>query len=84
MAITEKVKITDVFLEDFINEDFMKQLKQEIDTDVVPISLVFMKKHSVPIIISHENPQELENKIVHISSPDEETIKKLTKIIEKK
>ena len=82
MAINEKVRITGALLEDLINESFMKRLKEEIDTDIVPVSLIFMKKHTIPIAISHENPQEIENKIMHIGSSDEEALKKLTKIIE--
>ena len=87
MAKAEKLLIENKLLKDFLKDDFTNKLDKF--GKIFPISIVFIneierdgKKISNPIIISHQNNEEVKNKIIHVESPDSDLIDKIVKLIE--
>ncbi len=83
----EKVKIKDILVRDLLNEKFLKSLEDK-EGRFVPTAIVLYyeaggdkKVLSVPIIISHENSKETEERIVHVNCSDEKIIDKIVKAL---
>jgi len=82
---TEKVKLVGLNMDNLLNKEFLKDLK-EFDPDVVPaILLIGSKKAKGLITIGHENPEEYDKKIIHVGTIAETAgpVEKLIKIVEK-
>lgn len=84
MVQKEKVRVNNTSIENLINKNFLESIEKEVGQDIIPISIVFIKKPATPIIISHENQKEIEDKILHINCLDESILDKLAKLLEKK
>lgn len=78
--IIEKVKLSGVLLKDLINPDILKAVGKEN----IPALLLFINmKNKKLTIISHQKPEEIKEKVIHVESQDQEIVKKLSKILEK-
>jgi hypothetical protein len=87
MAEAEKVIIDNLSLKQLLNPELVKELPSE----VFPTAIIFVsesekngKIESCPIIISHQNSQEVKCKKIHLESPNTSLLKEFTKIIEKR
>jgi len=90
MAKAEKFVIENIAISDLIKEDFLEKLKK-IDMNIFPVSLLFINekekegvKQAFPLILNHQNNEEVKNRILHVESPNTELVKALTKILEEK
>lgn len=84
----ESVLFEGIRISDFLDKKFLEKLKKE-ELELLPVSLVFIatekeenKKTPYPIIIGHENPDEVKNKIMHINTPSTELSDKFIKMLE--
>ena len=82
MAQKEKVRVNNISIEKLINSDLLQSIKK-LDENIIPISIVFLKKPATPILVGHENQNEIDNKLIHINCLDESILDKMTKILEK-
>jgi len=89
MAKPEKFVIENTSISDLIKEDFLEKLKK-INNNIFPVSLFFISekkdgniKQAFPLILSHQNSEEVQNKKIHIESPDTELVESVAKLIEK-
>jgi len=81
----EKIRLDNKSASQLLNPDFVKQLS-ELKQDIIPASIVLIKTKdniSIPLVISHQSKKEIEEKIIHIESPDQEFLDKVKNIIEK-
>ena len=81
----EKVRLDKISITQLLNENFVKEL-DELKEGIIPITVVMITtKNNVPIplIISHQNKKEVEEKIIHIESPDSNFLNKIKDIIQK-
>jgi hypothetical protein len=90
MAKSEKVLIEHASLRDIFKEDFLEQIKAS-GKDIFPVTIVFMnefdvdgKKQAYPIVLNHNNNDEVKNRILHIESPNTELLELFIKAIEKR
>jgi len=88
MAKPEKFLIENYSLGDVFKEEFMQKIKG-IDSSIFPTSIVFIvekeddgMKSIAPLIFSHQTNQEVEQKRLHIESPDTVLIEKAIKEFE--
>ena len=88
-AKAEKFVLEGITINDLIKEDFLKELRKK-DSNIFPISLVFISekgnekmKQGFPLVLSHQSNEEINNKILHIESPDSDLVESLKEILEK-
>ncbi len=82
----EGVRIKGFLIEDIMKENFLKEMqKNGIKSNVV--GLVFMvennKKKFLPIILSHQNNKEVEDKIIHLDSQNSTILNKFVELIKR-
>ena len=87
-AKPEKFALEGITINDLIKEDFLEKLKKR-EENIFPISLVFLSEKSKekmklvsPLILSHQSNEEINNKILHIESPDSNLVESLKEILE--
>lgn len=87
MAEAEKVIIDNLFIKQLLNPELVKELPE----GVIPTAIIFVseseesgKKKSCPLVISHQDSQEVRCGRTHVESPNTEVLKELTRIIEKR
>ncbi len=81
---SEKVEITDISITEMLNPEFSKALKKGFE-DLEPVTIVFVnKKTSMPLLVSHENQNEIDQKIAHIQCKDDALLNKFVKMLEKR
>jgi len=90
MAKAEKVQIENVTLNDIFKDEFIKKVKK-LGKNIFPITVVFInefdkdgKKQAYPLVLNHQSNKEVENKILHIESPDTDLLESFVKLLEKK
>ncbi|MBS3054722.1 MAG: hypothetical protein J4431_04250 [Candidatus Aenigmarchaeota archaeon] len=81
-ARTERVSFEGFQIADVLNKKFTEKLSAEFGKSVIPVGLVLIKEPATPITINHENQKEIEERIVHVFSRDEETLQKMIKVLE--
>lgn len=84
MAEEESLRLNGIDIKKLLNKDFVGKL-EELKEDIVPISIIIVKaKDSMPtpLIIGHQNKKEVDDKILHIGSPDSNFLNKVKEIIE--
>ncbi|QQG40149.1 MAG: hypothetical protein HYS81_01935 [Candidatus Aenigmatarchaeota archaeon] len=83
MEQIESVRLHGVGLGDLFDKEFASNLSQ-MDKDIMPASIVLVKVKNnmpIPLIMSHQNKKEVEDKILHIESPDPEFLQKVKSMI---
>jgi len=87
-AKPEKFVLEGITINDLIKEDFLEELRKK-GGNIFPISLVFINEKSnekmklvSPLILSHQNNEEINNKILHIESPDSNLVESLKAMLE--
>jgi len=90
MAKAEKFILEDFCLKDVFKEEFIKKV-ESIGENVFPVTIVFVNetgeentKSAFPIVFSHQNKGEVDNKIAHIESPNTDAVNNITKLLEEK
>ena len=82
-AKKEKVLMQNVSIPSILDKEFYKNLKEDFE-DLDAITIVFVnKKTAVPLVLSHENQAEIEQKKVHIDCKDEGILDKFIEMLEK-
>ena len=82
--------LDDITINDLIKEDFLEKLKG-LDKNIFPTALILisekgdekMKQVSL-LVLSHQNTEEIKNKILHIESPDTNLVASLKNVLEEK
>lgn len=95
MAEPEKYIISNININSLLNQDFIKEIRG-LSADINAVNLVFIsterkedpsnKQMQVivrPLIIAHENENEVKNSVSHVTG-DPELIKKTIEILQKK
>ena len=89
MAAVEKVRLEGTALKDVFKEDFLSKIADTGD-NIFPISIAFVREfekdgklHSSLITLSHQNNEEVKNKVLHIESEDPELLDTFLTIIER-
>lgn len=89
MAAIEKVRLEGTSLKDVFKDDFLSKIA-DTGENIFPISIAFVREsekdgklHSSLITFSHQNNDEVKNKILHIESEDPELLDIFLKIIER-
>jgi hypothetical protein len=77
----EKVRLEGVTIRDVLKEDFIKAIGQEYSPALL---LLINKEGKMMTILSHQNPEELVKKIIHVESQDPKVVERLSKFLEKK
>ncbi len=80
-AKKEKVILENVSIEKILDNNFVNLFKKEFGNDAIPIGIIFISR-LIPIIVNHEDQNEVDNRIVHINSQDEQLIEKIVKVFE--
>ncbi len=77
-----------ISIKDFLVDKFLKKLKER-NLHIEPISIVFIvsekdskKEVPYPIVLNHENKEEIAKKILHISTQDTTTSQKFIELLE--
>ena len=80
MAAFEKVRVEGMALRDVFKPDFLSKIDDRGE-NIFPISIAFVREsekdgklHSSLITFSHQNNDEVKNKILHIESEDPELL----------
>jgi hypothetical protein len=88
MAKAERVIIEKKFLKDIFRKEFL-DIIQKVGGNVFPISVILLNevvneksKMAFPIVINHQNKEEVNNGILHIESPNTDLVDKLSKLME--
>ena len=88
MVYLEKVKMGNLVIQDLLNEKFIESLKKN-GLNIVPISLIFVgieKRDNWVAVknlnLGHENDKEVQDKILHLSSQDQDYLNKMIKSLE--
>lgn len=79
----EKLKLGNVEIKKLLDKNFMDKI-EKLGEGITPISIVLIKirgKMAIPLVISHENEEEVKSKIVHINSPDQNFLNKVKDMI---
>ncbi len=84
----EGVKIINVSVNELLKQDFLEKIKK-MDLNAVSLVLVYekgdkQKKIIFPIVLNHQNKLEVQNKIMHLQSPDSSLLDDLVKLFKKK
>ena len=78
----EKISISGVTIKDLLDKDFVQKLN-ESNININPVFLVLVPQEGNPIILSHSNVKEVEEKTIHIEAKTEAMIEQVTDIIKK-
>ncbi|MBU0757274.1 MAG: hypothetical protein KKF44_04360 [Nanoarchaeota archaeon] len=79
----EKIRVKGLTLVDLLDKKFLDLLKQS-GLKVSPVNIAFFADvPEPPIVLSHENPKEKEEKLLHIESKDPKKIEKFKEILTK-
>ena len=88
MAKAEKVLIEGKFLKDFFKDEFIDKMNK-LGAETFPISIILLrerkrngKKEAYPIILNHQNKDEVQNGKLHVESPDTDLVDRFSKMIE--
>ena len=89
MAAVEKVRLEGMALRDVFKPNFLCKI-DDAGENIFPISVAFVREsekygklHSSLITFSHQNNDEVKNKVLHIESEDPELLDIFLKIIER-
>jgi hypothetical protein len=83
MAIKkERLSVDGVWVEEFVDKRLVTALRKELGEQFSPVGLVFISESGVPVLVNHETRAEIQNRVVHIQSPDEQLMDKFVKVIE--
>jgi hypothetical protein len=89
MAAIEKVRLEGRALGDIFKENFLSRIA-DTGENIFPISVAFVrefekegKSHAGLITFSHQNNDEVKNKVLHVESEDPELLELFLKIIER-
>jgi hypothetical protein len=89
MAAIEKLRLEGRALGDVFKEDFLSRIA-DAGENIFPISVAFVREfekegklHASLITFSHQNNDEVKNKVLHIESEDPELLDIFFKIIER-
>ncbi|MFY1112323.1 MAG: hypothetical protein AB3K77_11665 [Methanosarcinaceae archaeon] len=90
MAAIEKVRLEGKALGDIFKEDFLNKIADSGE-NIFPINVAFVREferdgklHASLITFSHQNNDEVKNKVLHLESEDPELLDIFLKIIEGK
>ena len=80
----EKVGMQDIQISELLDSEFYEKVKEELP-DLELTAMVFIdKKANVPLLISHQNQEEIDKGFVHLDSMNEEMLDTFIKILQKK
>ncbi len=72
-----------------IDRDLISRLAAESKTEISTVGLILVssrregdKLKEIPIVISHQNPKEIQDGVLHIESPDSKLIEITAKFFE--
>lgn len=80
---TEKIILDNVLIEALFDPGFVARLKKEFGGEMTLAGIFLILKPATPVVISHENQKDIDTRRVHIHSPDEQAIDKISHILEK-
>ncbi|MBI4447187.1 MAG: hypothetical protein HY645_14930 [Acidobacteria bacterium] len=81
--IAEKIVLDNVLLEELFEPGFVARLRKEFDGEVMIAGIFLISRPATPVVISHENQKDIETRRVHINSPDEQSLDKVSRVLEK-
>lgn len=83
----EALRLKGIGISDLLLPKLIERIK-EANLNFNAVSLVFVKESEdgknkilLPFVLGHQNSQELKDKVLHISGPEEEELKKFVTII---
>lgn len=82
--VEEKVRLDNSSVGKLLNQTFFKKIT-ELEEGIEPAFIILVKNKdnkSIPLIINHQNSKEVEDKIIHIESADQEFLNKIKNIIQ--
>ncbi|HLD49048.1 MAG TPA: hypothetical protein VJB11_01665 [archaeon] len=77
----EKVRLDNIALEDKFDKNFVDALKKEFGDEITLAGIVLIHKPVTPIIVNHETQKEVEDKVIHIQSPDGKLIDRISNVM---
>lgn len=83
----EGIKLKNLTINDLLNKEFLEKIKK-LNLNSISLILVYEEKDKdkqivLPISINHQNSEEVKNKIIHLQSPNQELLTKLSEAIKK-
>jgi hypothetical protein len=79
----EKVEMQDVRISELIDKQFYTKLTGELPTLDVTALVFIDKKTNIPLVVSHQSEEEINKKVVHLDSKNEETLDTFIRILQK-
>lgn len=80
---TEQIRINGVVIKDLLNERFLKKLEDNKISHIPILLVLSIPEENNFVTLTHENPKEFEDKILHINSKNQTTMDKVVKVLEK-
>ncbi len=80
----EKVEMQDVRISELLDKQFHEKLREELPNLDLTAMVFIDKKTSIPLLISHQNQEEIDKRVVHLDSMNEEILDTFIKILQKK
>ncbi len=79
----EQIRINGVVIKDLLNERFLKKLEDNKISHIPILLVLSIPEENNFVTLTHENPKEFEDKILHINSKNQTTMDKVVKVLEK-
>jgi hypothetical protein len=86
----EGIRIKGISIKDLLIPELIQEFEAK-NLSINPISLVFVQEEGkdknnmiTPIILGHQNKKEVEERILHVDSPNEEHLKIISEILKSK
>jgi hypothetical protein len=89
MPEVEKYKFNNISIKDLLKKEVVEELEKG-GFNIFPVSLVFIneegeakKKIVCPIVVSHQNNKEVQDKVIHLDCPNNKMLELFTRLLEK-
>jgi len=91
MAKPEKFVVENKSLQDIIMKDLLKDFNKNEGQKIFPTTIVLIKesekdgkKQVCPIILSHQNSKEVQDRVLHVECPDVDFLEEFVNVLENK